>query len=377
MKKYKIRNNVKIIGLIVLLVLIIILALSKCNTSKSYSLEYSINNYDISENYDINKKYYYYQITKDDKKYDFVYESELLEEHKLIKKVKEHKSDKYMCITIESDYIKTNPLCSDDKQQIDYHLIDESLKKNLEKFFKEPEQKNDKLENYTLYSNENLLIWNYNGFNYIKDGKINNISLFKKDIYEIPLATKINEYIVIPDYEQSYNFNRVYVINLNTLEKETWDLVYDISYNSYINGTHDKSIFITDKKNEIQYELVPHKLKRRIVGKKGKDGIIYKDGISEKISIKDLVKEEYTFNDNNIYKYKLENKYLYLTYADSNLKTKISSSKIDKIVNIKNDNVYYLKDSILYKYNKEYGEIKVAEYEEWSFNNNNPIFIDN
>ena len=58
MKKYKIKNSVKIIFLIIVL-LTIIFTISKCNTSKSYSLEYSVKKYDINENYDINKKLYY------------------------------------------------------------------------------------------------------------------------------------------------------------------------------------------------------------------------------------------------------------------------------------------------------------------------------
>ena len=76
MKKYKIKNSVKIIAILIILLLIIIIFLSSCDTSKSYSLEYNIDQYDISENYDINRNLYYYQITSNNKKYDFVYKSE-------------------------------------------------------------------------------------------------------------------------------------------------------------------------------------------------------------------------------------------------------------------------------------------------------------
>ena len=86
MKKYRIKNSVKIIGLIIIL-LIIIFTVTRCNTSKSYSLEYNIKKYDISENYDINKELYYYEISKDNIKYNFIYKSEHLEETKLIKNI--------------------------------------------------------------------------------------------------------------------------------------------------------------------------------------------------------------------------------------------------------------------------------------------------
>ena len=74
MKKYRIKNSVKIIGLIIIL-LIVIFTVTRCNTSKSYSLEYNIKKYDINENYDINQNIYYYEITKDNIKYNFIYES--------------------------------------------------------------------------------------------------------------------------------------------------------------------------------------------------------------------------------------------------------------------------------------------------------------
>lgn len=377
MKKYKIKNSVKIIALLIVISLVIIFTLSSCNTSKSYSLEYNIDKYDISENYDINKELYYYQIKSNNKTYDFIYKSSLLEEHKLIDKIKEHTNGDYTCITISSKQIKTNPLCTYKNNQISFHLINDELKDELSNYYKNKETINKKINNYTLFSNEKILIWNYKGFNYIKDKKNKNIKIFKEDIYEISAATHINEYIVIPNYEQNYNFNELYIINLKTLEVDKWKINYDISFNCYINGINDKSIFLTDRKNEIQYELVPHKKKMRIVGKKNKDGILYVDGKEEKISINELVKKDILFTSSNPYKYYIDNDYIYLSYPDSKIKTKITNKKIDKIIAIKNNSVYYLIDNTLYKYDNEYGETKIVEYEEWEYNNINPIFINN
>ena len=377
MKKYKVKTSVKITAILIIALIVLIFTLSSCDTSKSYSLEYNIDNYDISENYDINRNLYYYQITSNKQKYDFIYESSLIEENKLIKKIKEYTNGDDTCITIYSDYIKTTPLCIHKNNQISYHLINNELKEELSDYYKNKETINKKINNYTLYSNENILIWNYKGFNYIKNKKNTNVKLFKEDIYEISAATHINEYILIPNYEQKYNFNELYIINLNTLEVDKWKINYDISFNSYINGINDKSVFITDKKNEKQYELVPHKKKMRIVGKKNKDGIVYVDGKEEKISINELVKKDIVFTSSNPYKYTLEKDYLYLSYPDSDLKTKITNQKVDKLITIKDNAVYYLVDNILYKYDNEYGETKVIEYEEWQYNNINPIFINN
>ena len=59
---------------------------------------------------------------------------------------------------------------------------------------------NDKLVDDVVYDKRDELI------NYIKDKKNTNIKLFKEDIYEIPQAAHINEYIFIPNYEQKYNW---------------------------------------------------------------------------------------------------------------------------------------------------------------------------
>lgn len=375
MKKYKIKSSVKITILIIIL-LIIIFSITNINKSKSYSLEYNIKNYDISENYDNQKNIYYYEIKHNDIKYNFVFESDYIKEKKLINEINEYIEEEYTCLTIESDYVKSIPLCSKDNKLIDYHLVNKELKEELKEYYKEEKSIEEKIDKYKIYNKQDMLIWNYKGFNYIKDNKVEKINIFKKDIYEIPLATQINEYIIIPDYEQDYNFNRIYIINILTLEKETWDIKYDISFQSYINGINDKSIFLTDTKNEIQYELVPHKKKMRIVGKKRKDGIIYVKGIEERVSINNLVEKNKYFTSTNPYVYTLKDNKLYLSYNDSKISTLINED-IDKIAYVNNDTIFYYRKNTLYKFNLEYGENKIIEYEEWNYNNTNPIFINN
>lgn len=377
MKKYKIKKSIKLSTLLIILILIIISLVSRCEDSKSYSLEYNIDNYDISENYDINKEVYYYQISSKDKKYDFIYRSPLLTKNKLIEKIKEYNNEEQNCIIITSKHIKSTPLCRDKNEQISYHIANNQLKEELSDYYKTKEYITKKINNYTLYSNENILIWNYKGFNYIKNKKNRNIKIFNKDIYEISGATKINEYILIPNYEQKYNFNELYILDLKTSKVDKWSINYDISFNFYINGVNDKSVFLTDIKNEIQYELVPHKKKMRIVGKKNKDGIIYIDGKEEKININELTKKEMLFTSSNPYKYTIKNDYIYLNYLDSKIQTRITNNKIDKIISINENEIYYLIGNTLYKYDNYYGETKVIEYNEWEYNKTNPIFINN
>lgn len=373
----KIRKEIKILFFIILLSIILLIFLLNIFKTKSYSVEYDLDGFEISENYDSKQEIYYYELKKDNIKYNFVYESKYIKNDKLIKNIKEYKKEEYTCYKVQSDYISTNLICKENDEIIDYRLLPESIKEefNIDSLSKEYEKE---LENYKLYTDNNsLFIWSYKGYNYINEDTNKYIKIFDKDIYSIPLATKINNYIIIPDYEQKYNFNKVYIINTDNLELDEWELDEEISFDSYILGYNDRSLFLMDKKNEKEYELVPHKKKMRIVAKGNKKGIIYENGEEKKYSLSKIINDEMKFTYYNPYNYELIDNTLYLKYLDSDIKTKISNNKVDKIININKDEIYYLSKDKLYKYNLDKGEILQIEYSEWEFNNDNSIIINN
>lgn len=374
-KKYRLKKSAITVLVIFIFLIALIILLSFVN-SKSYSVEYNIFEYDISENYDKDKELYYFEITKDKLTYSFIYEKEYLKEKKIIKDIKEYSEDDYTCLTIHGSLIKSYPLCSYQSEIIDYHLVPETLKERISEYIKTPASIEKQESHYEIYNTEDeLLVWSYKGFNYIKDGNSKLIELFKNDIYEIPLSTKIQNYLFVPDYEQKYNFNKAYVIDLDTLKVEEWKLKYEISFDSYILGTNDKSIYLIDKKNKIEYELVPSKQKMRILAKSNNQGILYNKGNIQKELITKLVTKEYSFTYDRNYNYTLKDKTIYLNYLDSPIKTKISNQEITEIIYSYNDNVFYLVNDTLYRYNLKYGETKIMKYSEWSINYKNLIFI--
>lgn len=378
-KKYKLKKGaIIVLVLIIILIIVLISLIMSIFKTKSYSLEYNIDEYEISENYNNESNYYYYEISKEELNYNFLYETSYQKEKKLIKEVKEYNDGDYNCITIRSNYIKAYPQCSYKNKYIDYHLTSDKMKEKLSDYFTMPKIKEEKYENYTIYNDdEKIFIWSYKGFNYLNNGKIEFIKIFDKDIYEIPLATKINNYIIVPDYEQEHYFNKIYIINLDTTQVEEWKLKHEISFDSYIQGTNDKSIYLIDKKSKKQYELVPHKKKMRIIAKANNQATVYENGKLSKESLNKLVTKEQKFTYNKNYNYELLKKILYLSYIDSTNKIKISNNKIDTIIDTYKDNVYYLIGDTLYKYNQKYGEIKLITYSEWEFNYKNLIFINN
>lgn len=378
-RKYKLKKSaIIVLVLLILIIVSLIFLLISVFKTKSYSLEYNIDNYEISENYNNEGNYYYYEISNNNLKYNFIYKSSYNKEKKLIKEIKEYQDEDYLCLIVRSNYIESYPLCSYKDSYIDYHLISETLQEKLSDYYTEPKIVEEKYENYNIFNqNEQLLLWSYKGFNYFNKDKTEFIKIFNKDIYEIPLATKINNYILIPDYEQEYYFNKVYLLNLETLKVEEWNLKYEISFDSYVLGTNDKSIYLIDKKNKREYELVPHKKKMRIVAKSNNQATIYEEGQISKVSLTKLINKEQTFTYKENYKYQLINNQLYLSYLDSSNKIKVSNQKIDTIISTYEENVYYLIDDTLYKYNLKYGEVKLIQYSDWEFNYKNLIFINN
>ena len=373
--KYR-KDRIILLGVAFLfLIITIIVFIIKIFKTKSYSLDYQIKDTSISENYDNANKYYYYKLTYNNFSYDFIYESEYIKERKLISGIKKYYNDDYTCLIVDSDYFTINPLCSNKEELIDYHLIDEETKDKIKKYYKTPSTTELKLNNYEIYNTEDTkVIWNYKGINIIEKDKIESVNIFKKDIYEINIATLINNYFIVADYEQTYNYDTIYIIDIDTKEVTKWKLDTEISFDSYIIGTNDKSVYIIDKKNKIEYELVPHKQKMRKVSSSNK-GIVYNNGEEEKISMDRLVSQKYNFIDKNNYTFELDNKTLYMSINSSNLKTRLSNQKIDSILSINNDTVYYLIGSTIYRYNLKYGETKIMQYSELEYNNTNIIFI--
>ncbi len=375
-RKYKLKKSAKLIIVIFIIIIIALLffVLSLFKT-KSYSIEYNIDDYKISEYYDNANEIFYYEINKDSITYNFIYPSKYLKERKLINSIETYSNDKEGCITISSDYITTSPLCHIEKELVDYHLVSKQLLEKIDFEIKKEEIIETTYKNYTFYNNDiDLYIWNYKGFNHVKNGKVNFIGLFEKDIYENLLTSEINNFLVVPDYSQEYTYNKVYLINLSTDEVESWTLKSNISFDSYILGSNKKSLYIIDKKNKREYELVPHKKKMRILATSKKQGVIYINGEEKKVPMQTLVANQKSFTYNTTYNYKIIDNKLYLSYWDKGKYIKVSNN-ISSIACIKNDTIYYFVDSILYRYTPEYGEAKIAEYSEWAINNNNVIFI--
>ena len=233
-----------------------------------------------------------------------------------------------------------------------------------------------KVDNILLYDDDsaNYLLWNYKGFNYINENSNKSIKLLNNDLYNIKIVARIDNLLLMANYNQQYNFNKFIIINMENGKKDYWAIDYEISMDSYILGINNKSVFLVDKKNKVEYEIVPYRKKMRIVGNENKKGIIYRDGF-EDISMSKLINDELQFSSSEVFNYSIVDNKLYLSLYQHGDKILISEEPELKIVEQIDDTVYYLSKDQLCVYSPYNGKKLLMEYSEWNFNSENMVFV--
>jgi len=217
--------------------------------------------------------------------------------------------------------------------------------------------------------NKKYLLWNYDSFVYLNDQIHKDINLFEKEFYKLELVLKMNNNLIIADYNDEYQFEQFFIIDANKGNVKDLKLKNEIYFDSYFLGYNKDSVYIVDRKNKQQYEI---NIKKRI--QKKSNSKIYKNNKWENISINKLINKNYSFENEQNLIFFLENKNLYSKYNNT-LEYVLLVNNVDKIVFINNMDVYYLKEDSLYNYNMYKGETKLMEYSEWLFNNDKMIYI--
>ena len=358
-----------IAGIVLLFVTFLFIYLSP----KNYEKEYDIDGFAVIEKYDKKKESYIFSVAIDKLNFKFLSNQKYTTNRKLITSITTKKSESGICIQPYIQKEVKDPLCYENDTYIDYRLASKDLWESERKITTLNDEYNNIKINYL--DSDTYLLWNYRGFSLINNERKEDIKIFETDVYNLELAVVINKYLVVADYDQKYNFNKMFIVNLEKLSIEEWELDAEISFDSYILGTEDKSIYLVDRKNEIEYELVPHKKRMRKVGTKNKSGRILKNGTWEDISLTQLVNKSHTFSNVHDYEYTLEDNTLYLNYEGDFTKIKVSNAHIGSIVTAVEDRVYYLVKDKLFMYSLSLGEIQIFEYFEWNFNTENMIFI--
>lgn len=375
-KKSKIKQRRRRVALIIIIVIALLILYSLLH-ARNYEKKYTINEFEVLEQFDKKKQVYLFQVKKEDQNWEFIVEHKYITKHKLLNEIELLETDDTKCLKIKSEKLTTYPQCNTKDELISYHLVANDMKEKLgDEYFPSLKSETKTYEKIDIKNidDNTYYIWNYKGFYQINKNKQANIKLFDKDIYDISNVIKVNNILVIPNYNETYYFNRFYLLDLKEGKTTTWDFKDSLYFDGYNLGYDKNSLFYLDRKTKLEWEIDPKKKRMRKVGTENKDGKILKNNNWEKISITKLINESQYFEKEEIYHYEI-NQGLYVSYLNSQTKKKISDKDVKEIVAILNDKVYYLVGHSLYYYSTQMGEVEVMSYFEWNFNYKNMIFI--
>lgn len=365
-------NNKKKSILAIICVVILVFALYMILKPRSYNKEYKVKDYLIKESYDTKYSAYVFKVTHEKREYTFVSNTPKKLSRKLIGDVEIYSYDEVSCMKLKSNKLDLYPVCYKNDELVSYNLV-----KRRDEFFKAktPESQKFKYEKFDIKNlgEKKYLIWGTKGYYYITESEQKELFFLDKETYLNNLSYMTSKFVITPDYDQEYAFNKFYIINIANGKLDEWKLDFEISYDSYFLGSIDNKIYLFDRKNRKEYEIEPRKKKIEIINR-GDESKIWNDGWSNIPTVK-LTTDDYTFDIKDLYQYKLDKNKLFMYILDNSKTTRLSENNVDTIVKKDKENVYYLVKDKLFVHNMSYGEAELISYSEWQFNNKNAIFI--
>ena len=366
MKKYR---KIFIIVLIMILMISIVLFFRR---TKDYVVTYEVDKFNISEGYIKDKSSYIFFTNYNDKLYDIVINNKYLHDKKIIDSVKLLENDDYSCIYFQSNKLELYPICYKGDDRVDYNIVSKDGD-----FFEYKNVINTSDEYKSIKINalldKNIAVWNHYGYEYINKKSKQSIKLFQKESYYDNYSFQLDEYVLVPNYDESYYFTGINIINLKNGKVKLWNFNYEISYDFYVLGSYEDKVYIIDRKNRIEYSLCPKKESIEIISN-SINGRIYNNSWEE-VSLTKLVNNNYNFTYGKPIGYTLVDNKLYLNYFDNETKILITLNKVDRIVYSSSSEIAYISQDKLYYYSPYYGEVLMMEYSEWSFNEKDSVYI--
>lgn len=333
----------------------------------NYTTNYVVDKYKIKETYEKENGKYTFLINIDNITYAYYFKEDYIKKEELIDNINIYKNEKEVCILPESIYIKFYPLCSSEGNVKAYNLSSIEIKEFRYKKYSSDNINNDKLK--IKYLNDTkYLLYNYKGFYYLNDNTVKEIKIFDNDVYKIDLIYQMNEYLIVPNYNDNYFFNMFFIINMKNGKVKKLKINKEISFNSEFLGDFKNNVYLIDKKEEKEYKINIKKLTIEEI-----DFTALKDDKLINVEYKDIINNNLKFANKKEIPYKIIDDKLYQVIHDNQVL--ISEEKVDKIISEIDNTVYYLSKDNLYMFNNTYGEVLLINNFEWNFNNTNMIYL--
>ena len=364
----------------IIFVLLLVVFLIKYFVS-SYKIKYNLNDFDVTEIYENGK--YYFEISNDDLAFNILFYKDRKLSKKLIKGINIFEGENYNCLDVNLDFYAHYPICYDkDNNLIHFSLISD---KDIVEYLLDLGISSTSLITYddefyftnSLDSNQHIAVWKYDGFYLLDDSGVKSIDMFDNDRYSNTLSYLYKDIIFLPNYDEDLFFTKFILFDIIDGKYEIYNSDFEISYDSYISGTNGNNIYLYDRKNECLYEVNIKKGKIECVGDAENGFVKYENGKRVKALLKEYDEEHIMYFDdkqcNNIAVDGLNYFYVY----NNNILTKFKNDENFSIVNIFNNDIYYLSNDDLYVFNPIYGHKLILHYFELNFNDSNRIFIYN
>ena len=402
---------------IFLIIIYIFLEIMLIISNKGYKIEYTIKNndntYNIKEVRVKNTKNeydnYYIEINTNNSVFTFQ-TFQNLNHKKVIEDIKYYKDDNYECILpiFNKQTIIFDITCKTQENTIYYHNIT-NKPQELKNFVlsldiydekKFIDTKNDITTEgiYNIYK-DNLIkghylaFTTYQGLTTINQKKIFTTNIFKTDQYMRNLNYFVNDFYITADYNENYEFNTFYIVNIKTNKLKELKDQYNISFDSYIQGSVGNNLYLFDLDNKVQYKVDLKYMNVEKIGNIKKGIKQYENGKWISIGVNEAINNNIKFTDERksiledgsliysvgniksgfIYNFQKKNGgyALYTSNVQNpNIKKYLFDvTSIDDVIFI-DDYIYFKDKDTIYYYNEQIGKRKVVDSNELLFNNN-------
>lgn len=321
---------------------------------KNYTYKYKVDKYDVMENYNKKEKVYSFSIKKKKTVYKYAFKHKYSTKRGLVKKIKTSKN----CIDVTHDMLDKISICQKGKKYTTkYYDTKIPLKKKKE--YK-------KIKIYDLKDHK-YYIWNYTSFIIVDDDKNKKMSLFNDDLYELGIIYKLDNHLIIADYNSKYYFSDFFLINMKNDKKEKVKINRKLHMTSYILGDYKKNLYLYDPEVEKEYRFNPFEEE---IEDNSYEILINNNW--QKTTVNKLNKKNQTFINDENFGYYIKDGKLYYKMLDSSIL--ITNLRVSHIVQKEDKDCFFISDDTLYYVNFDDGITAVMKYSEWKFNNKN-IYI--
>ena len=319
-------DNMNIRKMVILLICLIIIyvgfQLGFQSVNHGHEVDYVLKTDDLKIN--INEKYiqkykneksnYYFEIDTGRNLFNYQTYYNFKRRNYVIKEIMHYEDDEYECIYPifkVKDQI-SDAICISNGIQYNAREIDASGVTNFvnsisEEYYYKSSFEQDfgtskEFKGVTVYKNNfikghYLFLENYKGIYLInEDNILENIELFKRDIYSRKINTLVSNYYLTADYDETHSFNVFKVIDIKSGKEKEIISDNSIELDSYIMGSVDMDAYLFDINTKEQYRINVKNKTIKKIGTTSKGIQVYNNSEFQDASAYDASKNNIYFN---------------------------------------------------------------------------------